>query len=178
MLFRSEERRAALNGQIRQTEKIISRFTRRRDHLLTAGEENPGESRQAAELAATADRLRKDAEHSLRALNGFLVVATAQSRKSAELVERIDVSMNRLADAVKNLELVRLERASRERIAELERTSIAELQQLGRGTRTARPGTLVQSEASDPGIDDYVREVTRLTYEAEALADLQRESAS
>lgn len=173
-----DEHNAALAGQLRHVERIIDRLTRRRDHLLAAGEENPSEARQAAELAATAERLRKEAERSRRALASMLSAAAEGSRKSGERVKRIDAAAGRLEDAVKSLELVRLERASRERISELERTSLANLQQLGRTVKAPRPSAFLQSEAPDLEVDGYVREITRLTYEAEALAALQRKMES
>ncbi|MCC3265912.1 hypothetical protein [Arthrobacter gengyunqii] len=173
----NKEREASLAGQFLHLKAVVDRLTRRRENLQAAGEENPGESRQAAELAATASRLRDGANRSLDTLRELLSAAADKSRDSEELMERIDAAAVRLQDAIRSLGLARLERENRERLANLERTSMASLQQLGRVNTQARPGVPVPPEAADPGLDDYVREVTRLTYEAEALADLLRESA-
>lgn len=173
----NKERETSLAGQSLHLKAVVDRLTRRRDHLLAAGEENPGESRQAAELAATAARLRDGANRSLVTLRELLSAAADKSRDSKELMERIDAATVRLHDAVRSLGLARLERENRERLANLERTSMATLQQLGRVNTQTRPGVPVPPEAAEQGLDEYVREVTRLTYEAEALADLQREFA-
>ena len=174
----NEERKSALAGQIGHVERVVERFTRRRNQLLAAGEENPAEARQAAELAATAERLRKEAQRSLSILAEALSAAAERGRKSAEPVERIDAVTTRLTDAMKSLELVRLKRADQKRFADLERASMVSLQQLGKAAKPAHYGTFVEPEAADPGIENHVREVTRLIYEAEALADLQRGGTS
>lgn len=169
------ERVAALAGQVRYMEAVVDRFIRRRDHLLAAGEENPDEARQAAELAATAERLRKGAQSALHSLAEPLTAASERSRKSAELLTRIRSAVIKLKGATRSLELVRLEKEKREALADLERTSMASLQQLGQAKTPVGVSTFVPPEVAQPNIESYVREVTLLAYEAEALADLQRE---
>lgn len=173
------ERKSALAGQVRHTERIVERFTRRRDQLLAAGEANGhAGAQQVAGLTATADRLRKQARNSLGILTEALAAATERCRKSSELVQRTDTAAAQLTNAVKNLELVRMERENRDRLADLERASMISLQQLGGGSKPARRGTFVEPDAADSTLDDCLREVTRLAYEAEALADLQRGPSS
>ncbi|MCC3272250.1 hypothetical protein MUK71_15085 [Arthrobacter zhangbolii] len=152
---------------------VVERFTRRRDHLLAAGEENPGEAGQAAELASTAERLRKNAEGTQQWLADRIEPASEQARKAADLVVRIDAAAKKLEQAMHRLELASLEKANRERLADLERISVARLHQLGRAKPGPRTGSLVPPPLAQSGLDTYVRDVTRLAYEAEALADLQ-----
>lgn len=170
-----EECRYALTAQLLYVTTVVERFTRRRDHLLAAGEENPVEAGQAAGLAGTAERLRKSAEGTLQWLAEPLETASERARKAADLVVRIDAAAKKLEEAMHRLELARLEKANRERLADLERTSVARLQQLGQAKPGARSGNLVPPALAQSGLDTYVRDVTRLAYEAEALADLQLE---
>lgn len=167
------DRERALAGQIRYLDEVTARFVRRRDHLLAAAEASPPESRQAAELAGTAERLRQGVEYVRRGLTAPRGEAEARVQQAEAVLTRIDTAANRLTDAMKSLELVRLEQANRERLAELERTGFARLQQPGQPSPPPAAGPLAGS--SSVHFQAHVREVNRLAYEAEALADLQRE---
>lgn len=149
-------------------DEVIPRFTRRRDHLLEAAEANPGESRQAAKLAGTAERMRQGLERARRGMSLSLEDARARAGRAEEALGRIDTAIELLADALKSLQLVRLEQEGNARIQALERSAY---------DRFARLGVAMPVPADDHiDIDFHVREVTRPAYEAEALADLQRES--
>lgn len=170
----AQRRQAATAWQIQHADDVAARFVRRRNQLLEAGEANTAESRPAAELAGTAERLRRGIE---RIRSGLLAAhenAAAQARQAAADLARIDASLIRLADAMKSLELVKLEQASKNRLDELERSGFERLQQLGRST-AARGQVPAPPGPAAVDVEFRVREVNRLAYEAEALADLQRE---
>lgn len=157
-----------ITWNIAYLDEVISRFVRRRDHLLEAAEANPGESRQAAKLAGTADRMRQGLERARSGMVLSLEENRARADRAEEALGRIDTAIERLADALKSLRLVRLEQEGNARIQALERTASDRFAMLGVSMPT------VSDDSVD--IDFHVREVTRLAYEAEALADLQRES--
>lgn len=174
----SEEQ--SLESRAHYLNDVISRFVRRRDHLLAAGEANPSESRQAAELATTAERLRQGVDVIRRRLIPFEENAANQTRTTAEALARIDAAMTKLTDAVKSLELVKLEQATKDRITAMERSSYDRLARLGSmpAALTVGQAPATNSNSQPVDIEFHVREVTRLAYEAEALADLQRERLS
>lgn len=157
-----------ITWNIAYLDEVISRFVRRRDHLLEAAEANPGESRQAAKLAGTADRMRQGLERARSGMVLSLEENRARADRAEEALGRIDTAIERLADALKSLRLVRLEQEGNARIQALERTASDRFAMLGVSMPTASDDSV--------DIDFHVREVTRLAYEAEALADLQRES--
>lgn len=160
-------------GSVRHLDTVAARFILRRDHLLTAAEADPEHSRPAAELAGTAERLRQGVERVRRGVAATLEEATARTAKAAAALERIDTAMTRLNDAMKSLELIRLERASKEQVSMIERAGFERLARLGNYPALQPPAA--RTVHKDPGLESHVREVTRLAYEAEALADLQRE---
>lgn len=164
-------------GQVRHLLDVESRFVRRRDHFLTAGETNPGESRQAAELAGTAERLRQGVETIRKRLAPSEERVSAQAKRTSDNLARIDMAINRLNDAMKSLELVKLEQASQERIKSIERISLDRLARLG-GAYGIQPAIEVTTASTQADVDYRIREVTRLAYEAEALVELQRERPS
>lgn len=166
-----------INEQVRHLQDVESRFTRRRDHLLAAGEANPAESRQAAELAGTAERLRQGVETIRRRLGPSEERVAAQSKQTSGNLARIDAAINRLTEAIKSLELVKLEQANLERIRSVERSSLDRLAKLG-GAYGVQPAVEVTAASTQVDVDYRVREVNRLAYEAEALVELQRESLS
>ena len=166
-----------IDDQIRHMSEIESKFVRRRNHFLAAAERNPAEGRQAAELAGTAERLRLGIEKLRKRLGITREMASSQAERTQGNLARIDTARNRLLDAIKSLELVELEEANRARIRALEQSSFDQLSRLG-----SAYGIASAPEASSAGtqvdVDDHVREVTRLAYEAEALVELQRERLS
>ncbi|MDK1359182.1 hypothetical protein QNO00_02695 [Arthrobacter sp. zg-Y1219] len=166
-----------INGQVLHLLDVESRFVRRRDHFLTAGEANPAESRQVAELAGTAERLRQGVEAIRKRLAPSEERVSAQAKKTSGNLARIDKAITRLNDAMKSLELVKLEQANQERIKSVERASFERLAQLG-GAYGIQPATEVTAASTQVDVDYRVREVTRLAYEAEALVELQRERLS
>lgn len=163
-----------INGQVRHLLDVESRFTRRRDHFLAAGEAAPAESRQAAELAGTAERLRQGVEAIRKRLAPSEERVSTQAKKTADNLARIDKAITRLNDAMKSLELVKLEQANQERIKSVEQSSFDRLARLG-GAYGIQPATEVTVASTQVDVDYRVREVTRLAYEAEALVELQRE---
>lgn len=166
-----------IGDQIRKMTAVEAKFVRRRDHFQAAGERHPSESRQALELAGTAERLRQGIEVLRRRLAPSEERASAQARHTAENLARIDMARNRLIDAINSLELVKLEEANRERIAALEQSSFDQLSRLG-GAYGIPPASEVTSASTQVEVDYRVREVKRLAYEAEALVELQRERLS
>lgn len=172
---RSEAKR--IDDQIRHMSDIESRFARRRNHFLAAAERNPDEGRQATELAGTAERLRQGIETLRKRLEHSQELASFQAERTAENLARIDTARNRLVDAIKSLELVKLEEANRARIRALEQSSFDQLSRLGSAYGIA-PAAEVTSAGTQVDVDYRVREVTRLAYEAEALVELQRERLS
>ncbi|MBO0898333.1 hypothetical protein [Arthrobacter sunyaminii] len=174
---RAQAEASRINGQVRHLLDVESRFVRRRDNFLTAGEANPAESRQAAELAATAERLRQGVEVIRKRLAPSEERVSAQTKKTSNNLARIDKAITRLNDAIKSLQLVKLEQADQERIKSVERSSFDSLAQLG-GAYGIQPATEVTAASTQVDVDYRVREVTRLAYEAEALVDLQKERLS
>lgn len=166
-----------IDDQVRHMSEIESKFVRRRNHFLVAAERNPVEGRQAAELAGTAERLRLGIERLRKRLGTSREMASSQVERTQENLARIDTARNRLLDAIKSLELVKLEETNRARIRALEQSSFDQLSRLGSayGIASAPEAT---SAGTQVDVDDHVREVTRLAYEAEALVELQRERLS
>lgn len=166
----AEEER--LGAQLVHLDTVASRFVRRRDHLRAAAEADPAQSRQAVELADTAERLRQGVGRLRKGLIASAETAAARTHKAAAAVARIDTALARLSDAVKSLELVKLEQANEQRLTALERSRL---------DRAARPSSLQppgRTGAAPADLEFHVREVNRLAYEAEALAELQRERLS
>lgn len=162
---------AAADGitwNIEYLDEVITRFARRRDHLLAAAEANPGESRQAVKLAGTADRMRQGLERARGGMVHSLEENRARADRAEEALGRIDSAIELLADALKSLRLVRLEQEGDARIQALEQAAAERFPMFG--------VSMPLAAADNVDIDFHVREVTRLAYEAEALADLQRES--
>lgn len=166
-----------ISDQIRKMSAVEAKFVRRRDHFQAAGERNPVEGRQAAELAGTAERLRLGIETLRKRLATSREMASSQVERTQENLGRIDTARNRLLDAIKSLELVELEEANRARIRALEQSSFDQLSRLGSayGIASAPEVTAADTQVD---VDYHVREVTRLAYEAEALVELQREHLS
>lgn len=176
---RAKTEASRIEGQVRHLLDVESRFVRRRDHFLAAVEADPSQSRQAAELAATAERLRKDVERLRSSLETSMEPAAAQASRASSTLTRIDDAMFRLRKAMEALELLKVEEANRERMKALEQASLNRLSGLGgaAGARS-RPVEHERVATSQLDIDFRVREVTRLAHEAEALAELQRERLS
>lgn len=160
-------------AMIRHLDAVAARFTLRRDHLQAAAESDPANSRPAAELASTAERLRQGVDRVRRGVVATGEEATEQMVKAAAALDRIDASMTRLNDAMKSLELIRLEQASRERVSKIEQAGFDRLARLGNSAAFQPPAR--RDSGLEVDLEFHVREVIRLAYEAEALADLQRE---
>lgn len=157
--------------------EVESRFVRRRDHFLAAGEADPSQSSHAAELAATAERLRKDVERLLISLEAPKELALVRARRTSSALTRIVEASLRLDKAMKALDLLKVEEANRERLKALEQASYSRLAGLG-GAARSRPAVSEAEATSQLEADFRVREVTRLAHEAEALAELQKERLS
>lgn len=157
----------AISWNVAHLDEVMSRFARRRDHLQAAAEANPGEARQAEKLAEAAERMRLGLERARRGMKYTLEDNKARAGKADETLARIDKAIERLAEAMQSLQLVELEQKSNARIRALERAA---------NDRLAKLGVTMPPVSDDQvDVDFHVREVTRLAYEAEALADLQRE---
>lgn len=157
----------AIFWNIAHLDEVMSQFARRRDHLHAAAEANPGEARQAEKLADAAERMHLGLERARRGMKYTLEENRARAGKAEETLARIDKAIERLAEAMQSLKLVELEQQSNARIRALERAANERLAKLG--------VTMPVSSEDQVDVDFHVREVTRLAYEAEALANLQRD---
>lgn len=171
-----EERTASLAAQIEYLMHLISNFVLRRDELLLAAEAHPQQSAQPAELVRTVERLRGNVQRSVEGLAEPYAAAVADEKKARSVLQRIEAAAERLAVAAENLRLAQMEEQSRQKLAALELSSIGQLQQMGKekstsATYVTRNGLNIASG----DLDAQLRDVARLTYEAEALAELRRE---
>lgn len=170
-----EEHQASLTAQIEYLKNLIASFVLRRDQLLLAAETHPEYSAQPAELVRTAERLRENVQRSLDHLIEPHAAVVANEEKARSVLRRIDTAAERLAAAAENLRLAQLEEKSRQKLADLERSSMG-LQHMGNEKKGSasyvpRSGLHIASDV----LDAQLRDVARLTYDAEALVDLRRE---
>lgn len=157
-----------LAGQLDHLTGLAARFERRRNHLLAAAGA-PEDSGPAADLAGTAQRMQAGVEQALAAVAESREAVAERQRITAEMVDKIDAAATRLSEAL-------LEQASMARLRALKRGYRERLQTLSThlpGHGPVAPPPMAAAVAWD--LEASLRDATRLTYEAEALTDLQQE---
>lgn len=175
--------RRELTGQVKFLDKhleyladVAARFERRRDHLLAAVQAQPQDSEPAAELAGTAAALLADVEKARTEVAEARAAVKERHRGAAGIVAKIDAAAARLTEALAGLEQVRLEKENEARLRDLKRGYRERLQTLDQQAPDLAPAGLSPIPASVTwDLEGRVRDATRLTYEAEALAELRRD---
>lgn len=175
--------RRELTGQVKFLDRhleyladVAARFERRRDHLLAAVQAQPQDSEPAAELAGTAAALLADVEKARTEVAEARAAVKERHRGAAGIVSKIDAAAARLTEALAGLEQVRLEKENESRLRDLKRGYRERLQTLDQQTPDLAPAGLSPVPASVTwDLEGRVRDATRLTYEAEALAELRRD---